>query len=50
MTSHVQQVNDTYGHLAGDETLQTVAHALTTQLRASDIICRYGGGVRHNFG
>lgn len=36
-------VNDRYGHAAGDEALQTIAHLMLTNLRTSDIICRYGG-------
>jgi len=36
-------VNDTYGHLAGDRTLQAVAEHLKTSLRETDFIARYGG-------
>ena len=35
--------NDSHGHLAGDECIQAVARALTDTVRASDIVCRYGG-------
>jgi diguanylate cyclase (GGDEF)-like protein len=38
-----KSVNDTYGHLAGDVVLQKVAEAMSTQLRASDTLYRYGG-------
>lgn len=38
-----KQYNDTYGHVAGDETLMTVAHVLKDQVRKDDVICRYGG-------
>ncbi len=40
---HFKQVNDTYGHAAGDVVLQSVAERLSTSLRNTDIIGRYGG-------
>jgi diguanylate cyclase (GGDEF)-like protein/PAS domain S-box-containing protein/putative nucleotidyltransferase with HDIG domain len=35
--------NDAYGHVVGDRVLQGVARILTTSLRRSDIVARYGG-------
>ena len=40
---HFKQVNDTYGHAAGDEVLKTLSALLKKSARESDIICRYGG-------
>ena len=40
---HFKNVNDTYGHAVGDETLQMIARLIKSQLRASDFVCRYGG-------
>ena len=40
---HFKQVNDTYGHTTGDETLRCVAARLREQIRHPDIIGRYGG-------
>lgn len=40
---HFKQVNDTYGHPAGDEVLKSLAHRLTAGSRAEDIPCRLGG-------
>ncbi|HEV2427529.1 MAG TPA: EAL domain-containing protein, partial [Acidimicrobiales bacterium] len=36
-------VNDTHGHLAGDQLLVAVAHRLEAATRASDTLCRFGG-------
>ena len=38
-----KQINDTYGHDAGDSALKHVADAVRTTVRASDIAGRYGG-------
>ncbi|WP_434212070.1 HDOD domain-containing protein [[Pseudomonas] boreopolis] len=38
-----KRVNDSHGHLVGDEVLRNFALALQGALRASDVIARYGG-------
>jgi diguanylate cyclase (GGDEF)-like protein/PAS domain S-box-containing protein len=38
-----KQVNDTFGHVAGDKALARVAQAAVSQVRYSDILARYGG-------
>jgi diguanylate cyclase (GGDEF)-like protein/PAS domain S-box-containing protein len=38
-----KEINDTYGHDAGDRALQTLCATLTTILRRTDIAGRYGG-------
>jgi len=38
-----KKVNDTYGHLCGDEVLKSLANLLREKSRAVNIICRYGG-------
>jgi diguanylate cyclase (GGDEF)-like protein len=40
---HFKKVNDTYGHLTGDEMLQALAHRLQNQLRRETPAYRYGG-------
>ena len=40
---HFKQVNDTYGHLAGDEVLKNLATLLNEQARSADVVCRFGG-------
>jgi diguanylate cyclase (GGDEF)-like protein len=40
---HFKDVNDTYGHLAGDAVLSAVAAATTALLRDYDVIGRVGG-------
>jgi len=40
---HFKNVNDSYGHLAGDEVLQQVARRLENGVREPDVVGRYGG-------
>jgi diguanylate cyclase (GGDEF)-like protein len=38
-----KQINDTYGHSAGDSALSTVTNALRKSLRSYDMVARFGG-------
>jgi len=40
---YFKTVNDTYGHLAGDEVLKSVAEIIRAATRSADIVARYGG-------
>lgn len=39
----LKEVNDRYGHIAGDQLITTVAESLQRHCRDSDILARYGG-------
>jgi len=38
-----KNINDRYGHAAGDKILTTVATRISARVRTGDICCRYGG-------
>ncbi|MBI4464869.1 MAG: sensor domain-containing diguanylate cyclase [Acidobacteria bacterium] len=40
---HFKQINDTYGHAAGDAVLQQVGQQFRQRLRSSNLVARYGG-------
>jgi two-component system cell cycle response regulator len=40
---HFKQINDRYGHVAGDAVLQRLASACRDLVRAEDLFARYGG-------
>jgi two-component system cell cycle response regulator len=40
---HFKNVNDSYGHPAGDAVLRDVAQAMQMSLRTMDVVCRFGG-------
>ena len=41
--NHFKQLNDRFGHREGDQVLQTVAEAITSQVRSNDLAARIGG-------
>ncbi|MEA3643381.1 MAG: sensor domain-containing diguanylate cyclase [Lamprobacter sp.] len=40
---HFKSINDTYGHLMGDEVLKAVVIHVQEQLRGTDVLTRWGG-------
>lgn len=38
-----KQINDSYGHVAGDEALCTIVRTIFDHVRANDVVLRYGG-------
>ena len=40
---HFKQVNDRFGHAAGDDALRAVAQVLTSAMRGVDVAARWGG-------
>jgi diguanylate cyclase (GGDEF)-like protein len=40
---HFKNLNDTYGHRAGDAALQALGNLLAANTRGGDVTCRYGG-------
>jgi len=38
-----KDINDTYGHLAGDMVLSTIGRMFDEHFRQGDLVCRYGG-------
>lgn len=40
---HFKLINDTYGHLVGDQVLQEMSSNVASMIREEDVFCRYGG-------
>ncbi len=40
---NLKEINDTYGHLAGDQMITTLTETMQRNLQREDNICRYGG-------
>ena len=40
---HFKKINDTHGHLVGDEAIKHVAQRAVATLRTTDVVARYGG-------
>ncbi|WP_313640194.1 diguanylate cyclase [Paenibacillus sp.] len=40
---YFKKINDTYGHLIGDEVLQSLSELVQSSIRMEDTFCRFGG-------
>ena len=40
---HFKEINDTFGHVAGDNMLKAFGHMANNNKRKTDLICRFGG-------
>lgn len=40
---HLKEINDKYGHMTGDEALQTLSAVMKSRVRSTDICARIGG-------
>ena len=40
---HFKNINDSYGHQAGDRVIKVIGRSIAKRLRAVDFFCRYGG-------
>ena len=40
---YFKQINDTFGHATGDQTLKQIVQAASAEIRSADVIGRYGG-------
>jgi diguanylate cyclase len=40
---HFKNINDTYGHQAGDRVIKVIGRSIIKRLREVDFFCRYGG-------
>lgn len=40
---HFKRINDTYGHICGDNLIHSLSRLFTRQIRQTDMVCRWGG-------